>query len=166
VDGVGVVAGAGAGVGVVATGGWTVTVEGVVTGLGGAAGAGVLTGAGGSTGAGVGAGVGAATGAGAGFGAGGVTGAGFAGCETGAAGVGFGFDLIGGGWVTPGAGTPGTEGTGLKFSSSSSGMPSAKLGVNCASNNVLTHAAAAAKARNVIPPLQSLLVFAGLFAMN
>jgi hypothetical protein len=80
--------------------------------------------------------------------------------------VGFGFDLMGGGWVTPGAGTPGTEGTGLKFSSSSSGMPSAKLGVNCASNNVLTHAAAAAKARNVIPPLQSLLVFAGLFAMN
>jgi hypothetical protein len=100
------------------------------------------------------------------LGAGGVTGAGFAGCETGAAGAGFGFAFTGGGCVTPGAGTPCTEGTGLKFSSSSSGMPSAKLGVNCASNNVLTHAAAAAKARNVIPPLQSLLVFAGLFAMN
>lgn len=39
--------------------------------------------------------------------------------------VGLVFCLIGAGCFTPGAGTPGTEGTGLKFSSSSFGIPSA-----------------------------------------
>jgi hypothetical protein len=139
-----------------------VTGEGVVTGAVGAGdGGGGWTGA---AGAGAGSGVGAAAG-------GGVTGAGAAGAAgwtTGAAGAGagagFGFERMGGGGLTPGAGTAGTEGTGLK--SSSSGMPSAKEGENCARTSALTHAAVAAKDRNVMPPLQSLLSFAGPFAMN
>jgi hypothetical protein len=74
------------------------------------------------------------TGAGAGFGA--TTGAGFAG-------------LIGAGCVTPGAGVAGTDGTGLKFSSSGSGIPSAAAKV--AATKKPMHAVVAATIRNVIP---------------
>ena len=75
-----------------------------------------------------------------------------------------GFDgLIGGGCVTLGAGVPGTEGTGLKFWSSGSGIPSAAAYV--ATTRKPMHAAEAATIRNVIP-LTPPLLFAGPFAMN
>jgi hypothetical protein len=120
------------------------------------------TGAGWVTGAGAGwAGVGWVTGAGTGFagvtaGAGGLTGAaGFTGFVS----------LIGAGCVTPGAGTPGFDGTGLKFASSGSGMPSAHAVVMLAATNEAMHAATAATTRNVIPS-NSCTRFASGFAIH
>lgn len=135
-----------------------VGVTGAATGFGAATGGagGVGCGAGVGTGAG-----GVATCAGAGVGNGAAAGSGFgaAGCARGGGGVGAvaGFDgvgWIGGGCVTPGASTPGLLGTGLKLSSSWSGIPSAKLGANCAITRVLMHAATAAIALTFIPPLR------------
>lgn len=158
-------AGFGAAAGAVSTGfavvgagvtGCTMTGEGVVTGGVGAAG-------GATTGAGSGGAIGAAGGAGAGSTLGAT---GCAGWEGGFGAIGLPFDRTGGGCCMPGAGTAGTEGTGLKLSSSSSGMPSAIADENCAVTSTQMQAAVAAKDRKVMPPLQSLLSFAGAFAMN
>ena len=132
--------------------GCTMTGEGVVTGDVGA-----------TTGAGSGGAIGAAGGAGAGSTLGATVCTGWAG---GFGAIGLPFDRTGGGCCMPGAGTAGTEGTGLKLSSSSSGMPSAIADENCAVTSTHMHAAVAAKDRKVMPPLQSLLSFAGAFAMN
>jgi len=122
--------------------------DGVAAGGGGAVTVGVATGAV------AGGGVGVAAGAGAG------SGFGVAGCPRGAGWAGVaGADcvgLIGDGCVTPGAGMPGLLGTGLKLSSSLSGMPSACTGVNPASAIEPAHAATAANAHIFIPPLRTI----------
>jgi len=68
--------------------------------------------------------------------------------------------VTGGGGVTSG----GTEGTGLKFSSSGSGIPSAKVGANLATIKEAAQAVTAAITRNFIPILRH--PFAGAFLMN